>query len=98
MMDGVLSMVAGQGTTSALMLLQSSGEYGAWATIIAILRGLVVAAGGVGFTAGLAVKAVAGGNTDRQELGNRLMGGALVGLFLGLSAEPIYRIIVELTS
>jgi hypothetical protein len=74
------------------------GEYGPWGTIIDILRGLLIAAGGLGFVLGMAVKGAAAGNADRQELGNRLMEGAIVGLFVGLLGEAIYNLIVGWTS
>jgi hypothetical protein len=75
-----------------------TGEYGPWGTIIDILRGLLIAAGGLGFVLGMAVKGAAAGNAERQELGNRLMEGAIVGLFAGLLGEAIYNLIVGWTS
>ena len=71
---------------------------GPWGTVIDILRGLLIAAGGLGFVLGMAVKGAAAGNADRQELGNRLMEGAIVGLFVGLLGEAIYNLIVGWTS
>jgi hypothetical protein len=47
---------------------------------------------------GMAVKGAAAGNADMQELGNRLMEGAIVGLFVGLLGEAIYNLIVGWTS
>jgi hypothetical protein len=52
----------------------------------------------LGFVLGMAVKGAAAGNADRQELGNRLMEGAIVGLFVGLLGEAIYNLIVGWTS
>jgi hypothetical protein len=80
-----------------LVALQVGG-YGPWGTIIDTLRGLLIAAGGLGFVLGMAVKGAAAGNADRQELGNRLMEGAIVGLFVGLLGEAIYNLIVGWTS
>jgi hypothetical protein len=74
------------------------GGYGPWGTVIDVLRGLLIAAGGLGFVLGMAVKGAAAGNADRQELGNRLMEGAIVGLFVGLLGEAIYNLIVGWTS
>ena len=74
------------------------GGYGPWGTVIDVLRGLLIAAGGLGFVVGMAVKGAAAGNADRQELGNRLMEGAIVGLFVGLLGEAIYNLIVGWTS
>lgn len=79
-------------------LALQGGGYGPWATIIAVLRGLLIAAGGLGLVVGMAVKGAAAGNADRQELGNRLMEGAIVGLFVGLLGETIYDLIVGWTS
>ena len=74
------------------------GGYGPWGTVIDILRSLLIAAGGLGLVLGMAVKGAAAGNADRQELGNRLMEGAIVGLFVGLLGEAIYNLIVGWTS
>ena len=80
-----------------MAILQAEG-YGPWGTVIDVLRGLLIAAGGLGFVLGMAVKGAAAGNADRQELGNRLMEGAIVGLFVGLLGEAIYNLIVGWTS
>jgi hypothetical protein len=74
------------------------GGYGPWGTVIDILRGLLIAAGGLGLVLGMAVKGAAAGSADRQELGNHLMEGAIVGLFVGLLGEAIYNLIVGWTS
>lgn len=75
----------------ALALLQ--GEYGFWTPLIKMLQGLVLAAGGLGFTVGLAVKATAGHNHDRHALANKLMEGSVVGLFVGLLAVAGYNLL-----
>jgi hypothetical protein len=80
------------------MVALQAGGYGPWGTIIDILRGLLIAAGGLGFVLGMAVKGAAAGNADRQELGNRLMEGAIVGLFVGLLGEAVYNLILGWTS
>jgi hypothetical protein len=80
-----------------MAILQAEG-YGPWGTVIDVLRGLLIAAGGLGLVLGMAVKGAAAGNADRQELGNRLMEGAIVGLFVGLLGEAIYNLIVGWTS
>ena len=80
------------------MAILQAGGYGPWGTVIDVLRGLLIAAGGLGFVLGMAVKGAAAGNADRQELGNRLMEGAIVGLFVGLLGEAIYNLIVGWTS
>jgi hypothetical protein len=92
----IFSALADHGPTM-LAALQAGG-YGPWATVIDILRGLLIAAGGLGFVVGMAVKGAAAGNTDRQELGNRLIEGAIVGLFVGLLGEAIYNLVVGWTS
>jgi len=91
----IFSALADHGLT---MLALQAGGYGPWATIIDVLRGFLIAAGGLGFVVGMAVKGAAAGNADRQELGNRLMEGAIVGLFVGLLGEAIYNLIVGWTS
>lgn len=87
-----------QGASATLALLQGGGGYGPWGTIIGLLRSLIVAAGGLGIVVGLAVKSMAMGNSERQELGNRVMERAVVGLLIGLLAGPIYNLIVSWTS
>ena len=78
------------------LLLQGDG-YGPWGTLIGLLQGLLVAAGGVGFVTGLAVKSLAGPRDAAQALGNRILEGSVVGLLVGLSAEPIYDLFVGWT-
>lgn len=95
MMDALFETALNIG---ALALLQGGGGYGPWATIIGILRGLLIGAGGLGIVVGLGVKASAMGNADRQEFGNRVIERAVVGLFIGLLADPIYNLIVQWTS
>lgn len=75
----------------AFALLQ--GKYGFWTSIINLLQGLVLAAGGLGFTVGLAMKASAGHNQDRHALANKLMEGSVVGLFVGLLAVAGYNLL-----
>jgi hypothetical protein len=70
------------------------GGYGPWGTLIGLLQGLVIAAGGVGFVVGLAVKSLAGPREGAQALGNRILEGSIAGLLIGLSAEPIYNLFV----
>jgi hypothetical protein len=79
-----------------MLLLQ--GDYGPWGGVIALLRGLVLVAGGVGFVVGWGVKALAGPNSEAQELGNRILAGTLAGLLLGLLAEPLYNLFVHWTA
>lgn len=84
---------------SGLMLtLAQAGGYGPWGMIIGVLRGLLIAAGGLGFVVGIAIKGVAGGNADRQELGNKIIEGSIAGLVFGLLGESIYNHIVEWTT
>lgn len=75
-----------------LALLQG-GSYGFWGPLISMLQGLVLAAGGLGFTVGLATKATAGHNQERHALANRLMEGSVVGLFVGLLAVAGYNLL-----
>ena len=97
MVDTLLATVAQAGSLPSLALLQS-GDYGPWGTIIGILQGLVVGAGGLGIVVGLGVKASAMGNSERQEFGNRMLERAVVGVLLGLPSVPLYNLIVQWTS
>lgn len=78
--------------------LQEANQWGFWAPLVAVLRGLIIAAGGVGVILGLAIKATAGPREDGQTLGNRVLEGALVGLLVGLLSQPFYDLIVAWTS
>ena len=81
-----------------LVVALQAGGYGPWGTVIDVLRGLVIAAGGLGFVLGMAVKGAGARNAERQEIGKRPMEGAIVGLFVGLLGEAIYNLIVGWTS
>lgn len=83
---------------ASLALVAQQSAYGPWTTIINLLRGLLVVAGGLGFLMGLAVKSAAPTNSEAQETGNRMVLGALVGLAFGLLGAPLYDLIVEWTS
>jgi hypothetical protein len=76
----------------------SGGGYGPWATVINILRGLVLVCGSLGVVLGLVVKSVAATSAEAQELGNQIIVRALAGLMLGLLAEAAYRLIVGWTT
>lgn len=93
-----LSSVHEEGWLASLALVAQQDAYGPWTTIINLLRGLLVVAGGLGFLVGLAVKSAAPTNSEAQETGNRMVLGALVGLAFGLLGAPLYDLIVEWTS
>ncbi len=82
----------------SVMIALQAGGYGPWATVVNILKGLILVCGSLGVVVGLAVKSVAAANAEAQELGNRIIVRALAGLMLGLLAEAIYRLIVGWTT
>ena len=95
----MIEVIAAQaGTILTLALSAPDQGYGPWGTIVNILQGLIIGAGGLGIVVGIAVKAVAIGNADRQELGNRILERAIFGTFLGFLAGPLYNLIVQWTS
>lgn len=73
-----------------------NGEYGPWTGIINVLQTLLVGASGIGVLLGLAVIATAGPRSDRHQLGIHLLEGAGAGLLIGLSAEPLYALVMKL--
>ncbi len=78
------------------LLMLAAGDYGPFSGLITLLQSLLVVAGSVGIASGLCVIATAGPNSSRHELGVYLLEGSAAGLLLGLSAEPIYDLILKL--
>lgn len=66
---------------------------GAWEPIISLLQGVLLACGGLGIVAGVAVKAVAGTDEGRHAASHKIMTAAGVGLMFGLLAPDIYALI-----
>lgn len=77
-------------------LMLAQGDYGAFSGVITLLQSLLVVGGSIGILAGLAVIATAGPNSNRHQLGIYLLEGSGAGLILGLSAEPLYDLILKL--
>jgi hypothetical protein len=101
----VVDAVAGTVMDGAVLVLaQASGDWGQsgspmqniWAPIIAVLKGLLVAAAGLGLTVGVIYKLMDDDDSGKHSWTNKVMGASAFGLFLGLLAEPIVSKFVEL--
>lgn len=73
-----------------------NGKYGAWTPIINVMKGCIMAAGGVGIVGGLAILATAGPRKDRHELGIYMLEGSSAGVVLALLVDPIYNLLQTL--
>lgn len=78
-------------------LLAQAGDYGFWGPIIATLRGIGVAASGIGLIAAMLIKGAAAANGDRHALAARVAEGVFAGLFIILLGWFIYEKIVAWT-
>ena len=83
--------------TYLTVLLAQSDSYGFWGPIISILRGVGLAASGVGLIVAILVKGAAGTNKDRHALAAKVAEGVLAGLFIVLLGWFIYDRMVEWT-
>jgi hypothetical protein len=79
-----------------LLLLQFDG-YGFWSSIISALRGIGVAAAGVGLMVAILIKGAAANNSDRHATAARIAEGVFAGLFVVLLGWFIYDLMVRWT-
>lgn len=77
-------------TEASLEILILAQQYGPFTGLITLLKGLIIGAGGIGALIGLGFISVAGPNSDLHERGVKILGGSLLGVFVGLLASPIY--------
>lgn len=80
-----------------LTLLALQADYGFWSPVISALKGIGIAASGVGLIVAVLIKAAAAANGDRHALAARVAEGAFAGLFLILLGWAIYDRIVAWT-
>jgi hypothetical protein len=95
--EQILSIVMTNAPATAVVLLAQAGDYGFWGPIIATLRGIGLAAAGVGLMVSILVKGAAATNGDRHALAARVAEGVFAGLFLIMLGWFIYDRIVEWT-
>lgn len=81
----------------ALAFVAQQGDYGFFGPIISALRGIGLAASGVGLTIAILIKGVAATNGDRHALAARVAQNAFAGLFVVLLGWFIYDRLVEWT-
>lgn len=87
-----------------LVLAQGGGDWGqsgspmqeVWSPIIGFLKGLLVAAAGLGLTLGVIYKLMDDDDSGKHSWTNKVMGASAFGLFIGLLAEPIVSTILGL--
>ena len=80
-----------------VLLIAQEGDYGFWSSIISILRGIGLAAAGVGLMVSILIKGVAATNGDRHALAAKVAEGVFAGLFIILLGWFIYDRMVEWT-
>ena len=78
-------------------LLALQGEYGFWSPIVSTLKGIGIAASGVGLIVAILIKGAAATNGDRHALAARVAQNVFAGLFLILLGWAIYDGIVAWT-
>lgn len=93
----VLQGVAMNALAYFTALLAQSDSYGFWGPIISALRGVGIAASGVGLIVAILVKGAAGTNGDRHALAAKVAEGVFAGLFIVLLGWFIYDRMVEWT-
>lgn len=105
MVDAVVDAVVGTVLDGAVLVLaQAGGDWGQsgspmqeiWSPIISVLKGLLVAASGLGLTVGVVYKLMSDDDSGKHSWTNAVMGAAVFGLFIGLLAEPIVTTLMEL--
>lgn len=81
----------------SLAFLAQQGGYGVWSPIISTLRGVGLAASGVGLMVAILIKGSAATNGDRHALAAKVAEGVFAGLFLCLLGWFLYDRMVEWT-
>lgn len=93
----MVDLLIGTVTALPLVLAQAGGDWGqsgsamqeVWSPIIGVLKGLLVAAAGLGLTIGVIYKFMDDDDSSKHSWTNKVMGASAFGLFIGLLAEPI---------
>lgn len=86
-----------QSPLPVLLVVQEADDYGFWGPIISTLRGIGMAASGVGLMIAILLKGAAGTNGDRHARAATVAEGVFGGLFIVLLGSVIYERIVEWT-
>lgn len=80
-----------------ITLLALQSDYGFWSPVISALKGIGVAASGVGLVVAILIKGSAATNGDRHALAARVAQNVFAGLFLIMLGWVIYDRIVAWT-
>lgn len=75
------------------MLAQAEQSAGMWAPIVGFLQAFLLSAGILGVLLGATMIVAFGHDEEKQELGRNMIGGASMGLAIGLLALPIYNLV-----
>ena len=70
-----------------------SSRQDVWGPAITWLQAIVLSAGGLGLTLGVIHKLMGDDDSDRETAWNRIMGASIMGLLLGLLAEPFVNVL-----
>lgn len=81
----------------ALLTLLALQDYGFWSPVISALKGIGMAASGVGLIVAILIKGSAATNGDRHALAARVAQNVFAGLFLIMLGWVIYDRIVAWT-
>lgn len=100
----MVDLLIGSVSELPLVLAQAGGDWGQsgsnmqeiWSPIIGWLKGILVAAAGLGLTIGVIYKLMDDDDSGKHSWTNAVMGASAFGLFLGILAEPIVSTIVGL--
>lgn len=79
------------------LLAAQADDYGFWGPIISTLRGIGLAASGVGLVVSILIKGAAGTNSDRHALASSAAQRVFAGMFIVLLGSVLYEKIVEWT-
>ncbi len=82
---------------ASVLVLLALQDYGFWSPVISALKGIGVAASGIGLTVAILIKGSAATNGDRHALAAKVAQNVFVGLFLIMLGWVIYDRIVAWT-
>ncbi len=91
------STLANQGVAMDPVAILALQGYGFWDPIVSTLKGIGIAAAGVGLVVSILIKGAAATNGDRHALAARVAQNVFAGLFLVLLGWTMYDSIVAWT-
>lgn len=88
----MLTTITALGAHPPAALIQAGG-FGIWSPIVSLLKTLLVSCGSLGLLVGFAIKATATTNDVKHAFSHKVIGASMAGLFIGLAAEDIYKML-----